>query len=262
MVKQTSFLVPPYSALADVYDQAGYTGFAEQAAPLYIQFAQSLDWAGRRVLEIGCGTGVTTWWLVQRGYRVAGIDSSSHMLEQARGKADLPENQARTAPDFVQMDIRQLESPLGVVDLVLAVGGVMNAIPSLRDLETVFNRVNRVLDPGKLFVFDLRTIRGLVENNDVVDYDNETDLLITVRNRFSHETLTLTRQYIILRRQGDGWQRQDEIHTERGYPIQGISTLLERTGFRVAAIVEPGLEPFDPQVDTYGRAVFVAEKQP
>jgi SAM-dependent methyltransferase len=256
-------LVPPYSALAEIYDQATFSAYAQQAIPRYIALAQSLDWAGRRVIDVGCGTGVTSWWLVQNGLRVTGVDNSPYMLAQARNQANDQGELHLDAPEFVEMDIRQLTSPMGLVDLVVAVGGVLNAIQSLRELETAFSHVNQVLAAGRMFIFDMRTIRGLAVDlgaRDVVYFDNGTDLNVTVRNSFSFETLSTTRHYIVWRRKNDLWQRQDETHTERGYPTQGIVAMLQRTGFDVTAILNPDMTAFDGEEDPFGQAVFVAVK--
>ncbi|MBN1680825.1 MAG: methyltransferase domain-containing protein [Anaerolineae bacterium] len=263
------FLEAPYAALAEVYDQAGYADLAMDIAPRYIAYAQQTDWAGRRVLDVGCGTGQTTLWLSQERYRVIGVDNNPHMLAQARVNLNARQDElVHYPPDFQQMDIRELTSSMGAVDLVLAAGGVLNAIQNLRELETAFACVHNVLDDGRLFIFDIRTIRGLADVSggtasvhDVVHYDNEDDLVITVRDSFSFETLSCTRRYIIWRRYNTGWQRQDEIHVERGYPTQAIIAMLERTGFRVAAMLDPDMQPFDVQHDPYGRVVFLAEKQ-
>jgi SAM-dependent methyltransferase len=270
MYDQLPFLVPPYSALAEVYDRAGFSDYARQSIPRYISYAQSIDWAGRRVLDLGCGTGVTTWYVAQQGYRTVGIDSSAPMLAhaQVRGQLQSEEDQGGSVvydpPSFVQMDIRQLESPIGSVDLVLAVGGVLNAIQSLRELEGTFTLVNKTLDEGKLFIFDLRTIRGLavdLGNVDAIYYDNSFNLSVIARHQFSFETLSNTHHYLIFQQQGMAWQRQDELHVERGYPTQGVSAILERTGFEVQGVLTPDIEPFDAQTDPYGRVVFVAQKR-
>ncbi len=266
MATQFPYLVVPYSALAEVYNRAGFADYARISTPRYISYAQSIDWAGLRVIDIGCGTGASTWYLAERGYRAFGIDNNSHMLAQAQIHPDDVDlsDLAFDPPTFVEMDIRHLESPIGPVDMVLAVGGVLNAIQSLRELESVFVQVNKALDAGKLFIFDMRTIRGLaseVGDRDDVYYDNGEDLTVTIRNQFSYETLSNTRHFLIYRQIEGGWQRQDEIHFERGYPTQGLVAMLERNNFRVAAVLTPDIQPFDVQKDTTGRAVFVVQKK-
>jgi cyclopropane fatty-acyl-phospholipid synthase-like methyltransferase len=266
MSEQLPYEVSAYSMLAEVYDQAGLAEYARQSVRRYLNFALGLDWAGRRVLDIGCGTGVSTWMLAAQGFRAAGIDSSAPMLAQAQQMpADLADgNMVVDAPTFVQADMRQFESPIGLVDLVLAVGGVMNAISSLRDLEHTFAQVNAALEAGKLFMFDMRTIRGLANNLgdfDTVTYDNQRNLTLIIRNRFSYETLSNTRHYMIWRQQGLKWDRADEIHIERGYPTQAVAAMLQRTGFDVVAALTPDMEAFDIQDDPHGRVIFVAQKQ-
>lgn len=258
-------LVPPYAALAPVYDRAGYSDYAASVIPGCVDYAIAvMNWAGRRVLDLGCGTGVSSWWLAERGYRVGAIDLSPAMIMQAEAHSLPGEEVPFTPPEFAQMDVRQLESPVGQVDLALAIGGVMNALHSLRDVERVLRRVHAALEPGKPLFFDLRTIQGLagLERTGQDDaFDNGTDLAITVRDRFSFETLTNTRSYTIWQRAGENWQRSDERHVERGYPIQAIVGLLERTGFGGVAVLTPAMEPFDAQGDVYGRAVLAAIRQ-
>jgi SAM-dependent methyltransferase len=47
------------------------------------------DLAGRRVLDVGCGTGVLAAALAERGSRVWGVDASEEMLAQAAARAGL-----------------------------------------------------------------------------------------------------------------------------------------------------------------------------
>jgi SAM-dependent methyltransferase len=267
MSEQLPYEVPAYSMLAAVYNQAGLAEYARQSVTRYLDFALSLDWAGRRILDIGCGTGVSTWILAAQGFHVAGIDSSAPMLAQAQQTpADLIDsNMVVDAPTYVQADMRQFESPIGLVDLALAIGGVMNAISSLRDLEHTFAQISNALEAEKLFIFDMRTIRGLANNLgecDTVTYDNQQNLTLIIRNRFSYETLSNTRHYMIWQQQGLKWDRADEIHIERGYPTQAVIAMLQRTGFEVMATLTPDMQAFDIQDDPYGRVIFVAHKQP
>jgi hypothetical protein len=85
---------------------------------------------------------------------------------------------------------------------------------------------------------------------------------LVVRNRFSYETLSNTRHYMIWQLHGLKWDRADEIHVERGYPTQAVVAMLQRTGFQAIATLAPDMQVFDHEDDSRGRVVFVAQKQP
>ncbi len=85
-------LVPPQPTLADDPRQR-FTG----AASIYARYrpsypAATVDWIvaesgvapGDRVVDIGCGTGILTRLLAERGLRVVGLDPNQDMLAQAR----------------------------------------------------------------------------------------------------------------------------------------------------------------------------------
>lgn len=268
MNEQSLFLVTPYEALASVYNRAGFADYSRRVVLRYIDQAQTLDWAGRRILEIGCGTGVASWTLSERGFRVTGIDASPHMIAQA--EANAPETNteadvvmiAQEPPQFEQQDMRQFSSPIGMVDMVIAVDGVINALTSLRELQQTFARVAAALDVGRLFVFDAWTIRGLASALGTRDhvYYSDSDLLVMAQHTFDFELLTNQVHYMIFERQDDLWARADEMHALRAYPVQGIVALLERTGFKTLALLDPEMRPFDEAVDDYGRVVFIAQR--
>lgn len=66
---------------------------------------------GSHVLEIGCGTGWYTRWLMDRGCTVVGMDISPKMLERARARCP--------GGTFVVGDC---EDPMGVLDESIAAG--------------------------------------------------------------------------------------------------------------------------------------------
>jgi SAM-dependent methyltransferase len=74
-----------FSRVASRYDdlRPADANWQEVAATLF----REGDLAGRRVLEVGCGTGRLTAAFAERGVRVWGVDPSSQMLEVARSRA-------------------------------------------------------------------------------------------------------------------------------------------------------------------------------
>lgn len=234
--------VEPYTALADVYRTAGYAAHSERLAPRLVELAFEMNWTGRTLLDLACGTGDAACWFAEHGFRTTGIDQSAAMLELAKARADGAGFDAR----FVNSDIRTYK-PETSFEMITCLGGSLNYMPALRDLEAIFKTAAAATSSGKLFFFDLRTIRGLAQSNgDHVAFDNGEDTLVITRDDFNYETLALDRQYIILRHpDNNGWQRAEETHRLRGYPVQAITKLLSQTGFRLYKTLTSRLEPAD-----------------
>src|SRR5690606_32786743 len=152
-------------------------------------------------------------------------DDNAAMLEQARRNAATAADLRAASPEFVQADLRTFESPFGPADLALALGGVVNALQSLRDVDMALERVYASLAPGKPFIFDVRTIRGLAdpgEGEQPAAFDDGEALAITVQTEFNYESLSSVHAYTIWQREGELWRRSDEVHRERGYPLQAL----------------------------------------
>jgi ubiquinone/menaquinone biosynthesis C-methylase UbiE len=129
-----------YDLIADWYstDRGRTVGVAEALA-----VAATLP-AGSRILDVGCGNGVPiTEALVNAGYRVAGLDSSTGML--ARFMVNLPGAPA------VRGDARQCPFTSGAFDAAISWGMIFH-LPR-RDQARVFASVSRVLKPGASFLF-------------------------------------------------------------------------------------------------------------
>jgi SAM-dependent methyltransferase len=103
------------------------------------------DVAGRRILEIGCGSAPCSRWLLKAGARPVGLDVSGGMLARA---AQL--NRAGGLPvPLVQADAGALPLADGSFDLACSAFG---GLPFVADAEAVLAEVARVLRPGGRFV--------------------------------------------------------------------------------------------------------------
>jgi len=96
---------------------------------------------GQRVLEIGCGTGTITSFMVDRQL-VVGIDVSPEMLREAQTRGN---DRARLA----LMDGTRTAFREGVFDAALCIG----TLEGMADLGPAFREVARLLKPGGRFVF-------------------------------------------------------------------------------------------------------------
>jgi SAM-dependent methyltransferase len=104
------------------------------------------DVAGRRVLEVGCGSAPCARWLRAQGAVVAAFDLSAGMLRHARA------GQARTGlrVPLVQADAEALPFATESVEIACSAFG---AVPFCADSAAVMREVARVLEPGGRWVF-------------------------------------------------------------------------------------------------------------
>ncbi len=249
-----------YAVLAPLYESLGMAAFAEMLSPHLIDYAQSHDWIGRRVVDLGCGTGASVRWLANHGYNVTGIDLSPSMLKLAEQL--ITGSGSGISYQLYEGDIRAL-SDLHDIDLVLALD-VLNELNSLRDLEAVFAALGRLLAPDKLFVFDLHTISGLAVANQASTSITETDdFAVFVARQFDYERQAAANSYSIFRRDAAGWQRQHTQRTLRGFPVQVVIALLQRAGFGIMALTDTRLEPLNPaEIDEPRVIVFARRVRP
>jgi len=97
--------------------------------------------ADKRVLELGCGSGVGSVALATQGARPIGLDFSAEHLTRARRLAD----KAGVRVEFHEGDLADLAfSRADTVDAVFSV----YALSLVEDVNRVFRQVNRVLKNG------------------------------------------------------------------------------------------------------------------
>ena len=106
--------------------------------------------AGRRVLDLGCGTGEHARFLAERGFEVVGVDVSASMLDKAT-EAQLPANLRFVAADLADLATAVTDRFDGAICLG-------NTLPHLRSSEALarfFAGLRRRLAPGAPALFQL-----------------------------------------------------------------------------------------------------------
>jgi len=143
---------PPYSALADVYDEIMQDVPYDAWCGFVCNELAQRGWTGRRVLDLGCGTGRAGEPYRERGFEVVGVDPSAAMVRAARRRDPLGR--------YLVGDARTLA--LGErFDLVVAVFDALNNLTGDGELGIACERVAAHLGPGGAFAFDVNTAVGL-----------------------------------------------------------------------------------------------------
>lgn len=92
-----------------------------------------------RYLEIGCGTGKNTEWLITKATDITAVDLSEEMLAKAKAKINSHNVQ------FIQADIT---APWSFTQGLYDVVGFSLVLEHIDNLEPVFEKVAAVLKPG------------------------------------------------------------------------------------------------------------------
>jgi SAM-dependent methyltransferase len=128
-----------YDEYAEEYSRFHFKESFENRLETFIKFL--LD--KKLVLDVGCGCGRDTRYLIERGINTIGIDLSKGIIEQAR----------RFVPKatFIQMDMRKLEFEELSLSGILAMASVFH-IPKrqMPDLLTDFRRILK--NDGLLYI--------------------------------------------------------------------------------------------------------------
>lgn len=248
----------PYDSLAPIYDEAGFSNYGAMMASKMLTFLQQQGWIGRRILELGSGTGTGVAFFAERAMTVTGMDSSSEMHRIAEQRMMDRNFDYR----LILQDVRQGGYP-DELDLVFTMGNLLNELGSLREVELVLKHCYDALLPGKLLVFDMSTIKGLVEyfGNQEQQLDLGDNLFVSVQNTFSYETLSVQQRVMAFQHNGDElWRRITAITALRAYPFSAISRSLEKVGFSLEGAFYSNLSPFDPSEDREGRFIAIARR--
>ena len=129
-----------------------YRSFAENFGlfPCELQVFEAIVSRSHKILDLGCGTGRTSFALFEQGYEnLQACDISSHMIQIAKQRAE----ETNCPVPFQLNDARQMSYENDRFDIVFfSYNGVMT-IPSFETRLKVFQEIHRVLKPSGKFIF-------------------------------------------------------------------------------------------------------------
>jgi SAM-dependent methyltransferase len=276
-----------YQDYAPFYDGSGQIRFAVLTGQYLREVLVQHPVAGRRALDLACGTGTLACILADNGWDVVGLDSSVSMLDLARARAldDAPGQM-----HFIEGDIRDLPRAEGqnkeqrtqnkpkattagdesggrwsVVggrwsfNLVTCTYDSLNYLLTEADLARCFAGVARALLPGGVFFADMNTIHFLEHDWPAAEVLERPSFVQVSQSWFDPATACST--MVLTGFAGDdaqGYRRFDEIHVERGYRPEVVAALLADAGLVVEAAYD--CFTFQPMHDLSQRIAWIARK--
>ena len=226
-----------YAGFAEVYDFFMKDIPYEKWADYVTDILKENGILGGLVLELGCGTGTFTRLLAHKGYDMIGVDNSVEMLKVARNKT------AEADSDILWLfqDMREFEL-YGTGRAIVSVCDSMNYITTWEDLKRVFSLVNNYLDPGGVFLFDMKTpyyYREVMGDRVIAETEEEASYIW--ENSYYEDDMINEYDLTFFIRQEKGlYKRCREKHLQRAYEREMVIRLLGEAGLRVEAVYGEG----------------------
>lgn len=208
-----------YDAMARPYAEFNEINVANAHYERPATMALLGELTGKRVLEVGCGAGTLTEWMVGQGAFVTGFDVSGEMLALARQKVG-------ERATLLQAD---LHDPLsfaedGSFDVIVA----SLVFHYLRDWERVLTELKRVLVPDGYLVFST--------HHPAWDWQNHS-----------------AEDYFAIKQVSETWMRGGEPFEVTFWrrPLRAMTEAISSVGFFIDELIEPDPLPeiaeFDPE---------------
>ncbi len=178
---------------------------------------------GRRVLDLGCGSGAGSVSLARRGARVIAVESSTARLAQARHGAEV----AQVKVEFHHSDLADLAFlRADSVDLAIAI----YSLAGVQDLDRVFRQLHRILRPDAALVMSLPHPFSMMLE---ADADEQQTPYLT---RTAWSDLSVA------------WRAGGDEGVSHVHQVSEVFTALLRANFRVDAVVEPPAQSDHPGI--------------
>jgi SAM-dependent methyltransferase len=239
-----------YEAMAPVYDV--FTGHYESEAWIadLVKLLEHHGLTGKRLLDVGCGTGTSFLPMLAQGWEVTGCDISPAMLERAREKAG-------DAPQLAVADMLALPE-FGQFDLVWALDDAINYLLSPGELEKALAGMGANLAPTGLLLFDvneLQAYRTFFAETTVVEREGRR---LVWRGLASADVPP-----------GSICESEMELapgevltHRQRHFPEAEVRAALSGAGLECLDVYGHGLDgiPTQPLEPTHTKAIYIARR--
>ncbi|MGZ5290833.1 MAG: class I SAM-dependent DNA methyltransferase, partial [Actinomycetota bacterium] len=207
---------------------------ADDCAPGILTLLEPVRQHDGVVVELGCGSGLLTKYLIDGGHRVIATDASPAMLEIAHGYAGEAQ------------EIRQLilpDDPIPEADAIVSVGHVLNYLSDADAIDRALVAIARALRPGGLLAIDLCDLTYAEAKGTPSTAAWVTDDWAIVTERSSPSPDRFIRQMAtFMRNEDSSWRRDDERHENVLIDTTLVPELLERHGVSARLEVAFGSE--------------------
>ncbi|NJL82755.1 MAG: class I SAM-dependent methyltransferase [Chloroflexaceae bacterium] len=211
--------------LAYIHD-IGYGDYALQSAPGILKILAQNNIQAGLVVDLGCGSGLLSLELTKAHYHVLGIDISESMIAIAQTR--VPDAQFRVESLF--------KADIPACNAVISIGECFNYLfdedNSYQALTQLFERIYLALGAGGMFIFDIAEPGQVMPGQKTKTFTEGKDWIVLVEKQEDRAQSGLTRRIITLRKVGEFYRRDNEIHCLRLYEAKNMAEKLRQVGFQ------------------------------
>lgn len=244
-----------YSAFARYYDELTANIDYKKRGEYFHEIIKKFKTTNENILlDLACGTGSISEVMAGLGYDVIGVDNSDEMLGIAMEK----KFDSGLNIQYLCQDMRKLDM-FGTVDVTICALDSINHLPSIEDVEKVFEGAAFFSELGGLFIFDVNTLhkhRNILANN---TFTYETGEVYCIwENTLDPETDEVSMELEFFEKLENGlYQRSSDSFSEKAYSEEQLENSLKNAGFQVLA--KYGDDTFEPPDENTQRIVYVTK---
>ena len=244
-----------YEAIAPVYDDFTAHHDYELWLGNLLPKLRRHGLRGRRLLDVGCGTGKSFLPMLERGWEVTACDISPSMLALAQAKAG-------AAARLSVADMRELPV-FGEFDLVWALDDAVNYLLSGEELGNALSGMRANLAPGGLLMFDVNTLEAYRTFFAEVQQVERGGRRLVWRGQGSPEAPpgSISEARFEVERKDGSSDVETHVHRQRHFPEAEVLELLEAAGLECLDVYGHGFDavPKQPVEELiHSKAVYIA----
>lgn len=246
-----------YEQFAYLYDELMKDAPYDQWVSFVKNMLAKYEVEATSLLDLACGTGELSVRFAKQGLDVTGIDLSEDMLSVAQVKA---EAEGVKIP-FFQQDMANLEGQ-GQFDVIGIFCDSLNYLQTEEEVISTFLNVHQHLQDHGMFIFDVHSIYKMTDVFINQTFALNEDKISYIWNSFPGDdpnSVEHELSFFVLDERTRKYDRVDELHYQRTYPIGQYSDWLDTAGFQLLEI-SADFEQFEPTKESE-RIFFVAKKK-
>ncbi|MCM3743415.1 class I SAM-dependent methyltransferase [Sporosarcina luteola] len=188
---------------------------------------------GKKIIDVGCGTGQLSVKLAKSGAFVTGIDLSKDMLMIAEKRS----NDHSLNIEFQEMPMQEIEGGEQFDAAVIAIDS-LNYLPDIESVLATFKGIHSVLNSGGVLIFDVHSTfkTDIIFMDGPFTFDNDRIAYIWHTEEGDEEHSVLSELSFFVKEESGLYRRFNERHKQRTFTVFEYVDVLREAGFTIERI--------------------------